>query len=210
MVKSLANTLIVTSSTDPFARGLDYLYGVRSLAPEPDMVDVMHNSVHRAPICQWIGQYIEQVNAALQVSLQACHRCISPSDRPLVKVLATPLAQSFQLDGLCNLQTTPITILIDVGRLAPEDWWLLVAHEYAHAYARCPGHHQVFTDALTRLCLGLGVVPPSGAASPETDLPFYPPYEALPDSLAFWRGEERDWQVRMTYYYGLSSFMDCC
>jgi hypothetical protein len=54
------------------------------------------------------------------------------------QIFAAPLAQAFGLDALCNLQTDPISILIDVGRVMPEDWLLVVAHEYAHAHAGTP------------------------------------------------------------------------
>ncbi|WP_245940158.1 hypothetical protein [Stenomitos frigidus] len=190
----LARDVHVTTSTDPFTRGLDYLYGVRSLALVPDMVDVVHDMEQRRPICVWVGHHIEAVNSALNECLLACHACFHPWEQPAIQIFAAPLAQSFGLDGLCNLKTKPMTILIDVGRLAPKDWLLLVSHEYAHAHAGSPGHHDAFARSLTHLCLGLGIVPPPDQAA---NLPSYPDYRSTKDPLAFWRGKGDDWRLRV-------------
>lgn len=170
-------------------RGLDYLYGVRSLALTPEMVDSVHDLENRIPLCTWIGNHIHAVNAQLDRHLQDCHACFHPPDRQDIQIFAAPLAESFGLDGLCNLRTRPITILIDVGRVAPADWLLLVAHEYAHVQAGLPGHHSQFARSLTHLCLGLDLVPPAYQPGQEESLRFYPPCPATSDPLAFWRGE---------------------
>ena len=130
---------------------------MRSLALDPDMVSLVYDLTHRIPACTWIGQHIEAINLQLNIHLQACHECFHPWERPVVQIFAAPLDQSFGLDALCNFQTQPLTILIDVGRVAPEDWLFLVVHEYAHAQAGYPGHHQPFADSLAHVCLGLGI-----------------------------------------------------
>jgi hypothetical protein len=188
----LTNNLIITTSADPFTRGLDYLYGVRSLAPEPEMVNAMHDVDRRIPICTWIGEHIEAVNLQLTAYLQACQDCFHLWEQPAAQIFAAPLAQTFGIDGFCNFQTHPITLLIDVGRVQPQDWLLLVAHECAHAHAGSPGHHSQFARSLSHLCLGLGIAsPPSHShteASLEELLRSYPYCPATADPLAFWQG----------------------
>jgi hypothetical protein len=184
----LVDSLIITTSTDPVACGLDYLYGVRSLALTPEMVDLVYDLEHRTPVCIWISNHIEVVNAQLNDCLQACHDCFHAWEQPAVQIFAAPLAQSFGLDALCNFQTEPISILVDVGRVRPKDWLLLVAHEYAHAHAGIPGHHHQFARSLTHLCLGLDIASPSYQPGQEDSLRFYPGYPPVPDPLAFWQG----------------------
>ena len=186
----MTDNLIVTTSADPFTRGLDYLYGVRSLALEPEMVDLVYDLDHRIPICTWISQNIEAVNTQLNAYLQACHDCFHPWEQRPVQIFAAPLAQSFGIDGLCNLQTHPITLLIDVGRVVPADWVLLVIHEYAHVHAGSPGHHQQFARSLAHLCLGLGIATPCWYPGMEDSLRSYPNCCPTQDPLEFWQGEE--------------------
>lgn len=171
---------------DAYNRGVEYLRVMQSLVPEKAMVDVMENVRDRVVICTWIGDNIHQVNAALQCCLLACHECFHPQKRRPTQIFAVPLAQSFGLDGLCNISTTPIAILVDVGRLAREDWLRLVVHEYVHAHLGSPGHNREFAAVLSHLCLGLGLEPPGEQISL---LPSWPPYTPTLDLLAFWRGE---------------------
>jgi hypothetical protein len=185
----VGNPVILTTSSDPFTRGLDYLYGVRSLALEPEMIAIVHDVDQRLPICTWIGTHIEVVNAALTTCLRACQACFHPWEQSVAQIYAAPLAQSFGLDGVCNLQTDPITILVDVGRVVPEDWLRLVVHEYAHAQTGCPGHHEQFARSLTHLCLGLGITPPYYQAGMEFQLRFHPAYRTTQKPLDFWKGE---------------------
>jgi hypothetical protein len=187
----LVNSLIVTTSTDPFQRGLDYLYGLRSLAGDPEVVDLVYDQVQRVPICTWIGEQIETINRQLQTYLQACHDCFHPEAQPIVQIFAAPLSPAYKIDGLCNLSSEPITLLVDVGRVLPADWLCLVAHEYAHAYTGEPGHHPQFAQALVHLCLGLGILPPSHLSLDEEALRFLPNYRPTPDPLAFWYGKGR-------------------
>ncbi|MBD2464355.1 hypothetical protein H6G89_25450 [Oscillatoria sp. FACHB-1407] len=183
------NSLIITTSTDPVVRGLDYLYGVRSLALEPEMVDLVYDLEHRIPICAWIAHNIDAVNAQLNRYLQLCHACFHAWEQPTLQIFAAPLAQAFGLDAVCNFQVYPISILIDVGRVMPRDWLSVVAHEYAHAHAGYPGHHEQFARSLTHLCLGLALPAPVYQAGNEDVLRFHPPCIPTSDPLAFWRGE---------------------
>lgn len=153
------------------------------------MVDLVHNLNHRTPICTWIGNHIEAVNTQLNIQLQACHACFHPWEQRAMQIFAAPLAQSFKIDGLCNLQTHPVTILIDVGRVVPENWLRLVAHEYAHAHAGSPGHHLQFARSLAHLCLGLEIELPLIPAGQEDRLRFYPRCRSTSDPLAFWQGK---------------------
>jgi len=102
--------------------------------------------------------------------------------------LAVPFASSVQLDGFCNIDTTPTTILVDVGRVAPADWLALVAHEYAHAHLGYPGHDRAYTEVLSHLCLGLGFAQPSFEPN-DRRIYCWPPYSPTIVPLALWRGE---------------------
>ena len=184
-------------SSDSFARGLDYLYVMRGLALDPEMVDLMFDLNTRSPICTWIGDRVDQVNASLQECLQTCHHCFHTADQPTIQIFAVPLASCFGIDGLCNLSTTPITLLIDVGRVMPQDWLALVVHEYAHAYAGSPGHHSGFARSLAHLCLALAIADPP---TTEDQLRVYPPYRSTSDPLAFWQGES-EWRSSVTDCY---------
>ncbi|MEA5502302.1 hypothetical protein VB735_04105 [Halotia wernerae UHCC 0503] len=185
---SLAGKLLITTNVDPFTRGLDYLYSARSLALDPEMVDVVYDLDKRIPICTWIANHIDVVNAELNACLQSCHNCFHPWQQRAIQIFAAPLAQSFGIDGLCNLKTDPITILIDVGRVVPEDWLALVMHEYAHAHTGFPGHYQEFAKSLAHLCLGLAIAPPFYQSGMEASLRSYPYCRPTQDPLAFWRG----------------------
>lgn len=200
----MSESLIITTNPDPIARGLDYLYGVRSLALDPQMVDLVDDLDNRTPICGWIGQNIDAINQQLNQYLQACHDCFHSWEQPAIQICAAPLAQSLGLDAICNIQTYPIAILIDVGRVVPEDWLLLVVHEYAHAHAGSPGHHQQFAQSLAHLCLGLGLATPAWQPGMEERLRFYPSCSPTPDPLAFWRGEGGDWRSSVTNSYFLA------
>ncbi|XZF62646.1 MAG: hypothetical protein ACSI46_27485 [Gloeotrichia echinulata DVL01] len=186
---SLVGKLIITTSTDPFTRGLDYLYGLRGLALDSEMIDVVYDMDNRIPLCTWIGEHIDGVNRQLESYLQACHDCFHPWEQPDIQIFAAPLAQCFEIYALCNLDTNPITILIDVGRVVPEDWLLLVVHEYAHAHAGYPGHHEQFGRSLTHLCLGLGIAARPWQSDMEFYLRFYPDCRPTQNPLAFWLGK---------------------
>jgi hypothetical protein len=175
--------------TDSFTVGLKYLLMVQHLVLEPKMVDVMDNLRDRISICTWIGKNIHIVNGELNTCLQACHECFRSLDRRKIQIFAVPFAQSFGIDGLCNIAIYPITIFVDVGRVATQDWLSLVAHEYTHAHLSESGHSQEFARVLTHLCLGLGLEPPSWEPGREGSLSTWPDCGSTIDPLAFWRGE---------------------
>jgi hypothetical protein len=174
--------------SDSFTRGCEYIRMVQRLVLEPKMVDVMDNLRDRIPICVFIGNNIDKVNTQLDTYLQACHECFHPQERRRMKILALPLAQSLGIDGLCNIYTNPITIFIDVGRVVPQNWLHVVAHEYAHAHLGESGHSQKFARILSHVCLGLGLEPPSVEPRMQTDLRSWPYCQPTRDPLAFWIG----------------------
>ncbi len=180
---------------DAFWRGISYLRQVRRLALSPLMIDVIDdgglaNSHHHREICTWIGENIQAVNATLTDYLDACHQCFALCDRPAIQIFATPLAEQFGIDGLCNIFVNPIAILIDVGRTSPNHWLGIVAHEYAHACVGDVGHGEQFAKILTHLCLGLGLdLPVWEPETMEAWLSNYPHCQLMIDPLAFWFGQ---------------------
>jgi hypothetical protein len=174
-------------SQEAFTAGLNYLYSARAFALHLDLIDLVYYPQQRQAVCTWIGNHIAKVNAELEQCLQACHACFHPQQRRSMQVLAAPFSATVAIDGWCNLQTQPLTILVDVGRVVPTDWIALVAHEYAHAHLGSPGHSTAFAAVLTHLCLGLGLELPS---LPEIEAwSMLPAYCLTKDPLAFWRGQ---------------------
>jgi hypothetical protein len=168
---------------------LAYLRAISQLAPTPAIVNLLDQESDRQLIWDWIGKSIDSVNTQLSHYLQLCHNCFHPPEQRPVQIFAVPLVHIYGVDGLCNFQTQPVTILIDVGRVAPSDWLKLVVHEYAHAHAGYPGHHQAFVKVLAHLCLGLGLEPPQSQASLGESLRHWPYCEPTIDPLTFWRGK---------------------
>ncbi|MBD2529252.1 hypothetical protein H6G97_06565 [Nostoc flagelliforme FACHB-838] len=175
--------------SDAFIRGRDYLHLVQGLALEPGMVDVFDNLRDRIPICTWIGENINTINAQINTYLGLCHECFHPQERRHIQIFAVPIAQSFGIDGLCNILINPITILVDVGRVAPRDWFGVVVHEYAHAHLGDFGHNEQFANILSHLCLGLGLEPPYWEAGMEATLRSWPHCKSTIDPLEFWIGQ---------------------
>lgn len=169
-----------------FERGLAYLYHVRAFAIEPDLIEMVHHCQAREAVCIGIGSHIDALNAQLQIYLQACHDCFHVWQRRSVQIFAAPFSPSFCIDGLCNLQVDPITILVDVGRVVPEDWLALVAHEYAHAHLGSPGHHPEFVQVLSHLCLGLDLPSPIDPEIHSADWRSFPPYRSTLNPDRFW------------------------
>jgi hypothetical protein len=197
-VSEVASWELTSSNTnpDPFQRGWQYLDRVRQLTPEPGMVELSDEISDRIRICTWIGDRIDGINLELTDYLEACHQCFPVAQRQNIQIFAAPLASRLGVDGLCNILLDPIAILIDVGRVKPEDWLGLVVHEYAHAHLKSPGHDRRFLEVLVHLCLGLGLVPPVCAASWELDpaansvqLRNWPHCTSTPNPLAFWQGK---------------------
>ncbi len=176
------------AKSDAFTRGCNYLRMVQRFAIEPKMVDVMDNLRDRIPICNFIGNNIDTINTQLGVYLDACHECFHPQKRKHIRILATPLAQSLGIDGVCNIFTTPVTIFVDVGRVVPQNWLHIVAHEYAHAHLGESGHSQKFATILSHVCLGLGLEPPYQQPGMEAYLRSWPYCQSTRDPLSFWIG----------------------
>ena len=168
--------------------GVEYLAQIAAVLPDLQTIDVMANLRDRDSICTWIGQSIGVINLQLQSHLRACDECFKPIDRRSIQIFAVPLAASIQLDGFCNILTTPTSILVDVGRVARPDWLALVAHEYAHAHLGAAGHEAEYAKVLSHLCLGLGL-PVQSPIHSDSSLAYWPPYQPIVDPLAFWRGE---------------------
>lgn len=162
---------------------------VRQLAVVPELVLWVPGEPQAERLWTWLGLHVAAVNRQLQVLLEACHGCFQPWERPWLEVWAVPLAPSCGLLGVCNLQTQPCTLLVDVGRVVPADWLGLLAHEYAHAQAGTAGHQARFAHALTQLCLGLALVLPLAAGTAAAAWGGYPVCQLTPDPLAFWRGQ---------------------
>jgi hypothetical protein len=188
--------VISKEQTQAYQAGVDYLQqisvllavGGASPLENRQMVDVMANLRDRVTICTWIGKSIGVVNLRLQSHLRTCDECFKPLDRRSMQIFAVPLAASIRLDGFCNIATSPISILVDVGRVAPPDWLALVAHEYAHAHLGAAGHDAEYALLLNHLCLGLGL-PVRSSIHSNSSLAVWPPYQPTIDPLAFWRGE---------------------
>jgi len=194
-VSEVASWQLTSSNTnpDPFQRGWQYLDRVRQLTPEPGMVELSDEISDRIRICTWIGDRIDGINLELTDYLEACHQCFPVAQRQNIQIFAAPLASRLGVDGLCNILLDPIAILIDVGRVNPEDWLGLVVHEYAHAHLKSPGHDRRFLEVLTHLCLGLGLVPPvcsfdSDRAVNSAHLRNWPHCSSTANPLAFWLG----------------------
>ncbi|HEY9764162.1 MAG TPA: hypothetical protein V6D07_16655 [Trichocoleus sp.] len=175
-------------NSDPVLQGTRYLETLRQITLKSVSVDLVGDLSLRLKMCGWIGLNIYKVNRRLQALLEDCQACFYPSEQPAVQIFAAPLAASLALDGVCNILSQPTTLLIDTGRVVPEDWLGAVAHEYAHAVVASPGHSVRFRQVLTHLCLGLGLLPPSSQKLSEA-LESWPPCRANPNPQGFWLGE---------------------
>ena len=69
-------------------------------------------------------------------------------------------------------------------------WLALVVHEYAHAQAGSPGHHQDFAVALIHLCRGLSLKLPEIEIGQENSLRLYPACQIVLDSWTWWQGKD--------------------
>jgi hypothetical protein len=184
---------------DPFTRGLDYLQQVQRLSPASDLIDLDCSTRQQIALCTWIGLHIDPINAELYACLQVCQACFQDWQQPPIQVFAAPFRSAYPLDGLCNLDSAPYTILIDVGRVVPQDWLGLVVHEYAHVQVNAPGHEHLFFNTMTHLCLGLGLsAPPDGAAD---RLCHWPPVRRRFDPMFFWMGHDWPCALPVTEYY---------
>lgn len=171
---------------DPVTRGVTYLRWLQSLALEPAMIAIPPHPNDQMRLCRWLGNHIGILNEQLATYVAACQACFHPEERQIIQVFATPLNPEYQVDAICNVLTSPISILVDPGRVVPQDWRKLVAHEVAHAQVGSPGHDDRFRDIMTHLCLGLGLEPPPASLSETRLLRQWPPCQSTVDPHAFW------------------------
>jgi hypothetical protein len=175
--------------TDVWLQGVEYLQKIQGLALDSRMINTLDFHRDRVAIYSWIGTHIHQINATLQTYGKQCAECWPIRDRPNVQIWAAPIVDSFAIDGCCNLGTSPVTLLIDVGRVIPAHWQRLVVHEYAHASVGRAGHTLEFTQALAHLCLGLGLPTPDLIHATVEQIQSFPPCTPTFNPLDFWQGK---------------------
>ncbi|NJN03197.1 MAG: hypothetical protein HC816_12420 [Leptolyngbyaceae cyanobacterium RM1_1_2] len=174
--------------TDPVLTGSDYLQQLRQVAIASDMIQLPESISQRLQINRWIGLHVESVNAQLRQYLSNCQHCFKPHQQVPAQVLAAPLSERYGIDAVCNLQTTPVTLLIDVGQIEPSDWQMAITHEYAHAQVGSPGHAEPFRQILHHLCLGLALPVPAATLTAQ-QLSSWPACRHRADKFAFWEGK---------------------
>jgi hypothetical protein len=143
----------------PMTNVKDYLRHLKQFEIEPGMID----QARAIAAADWIAANLDRVNGQLYQLVLACQDCFHPTNRPLVQIFAVPLHPACPVDGFCHLASG--TIVVDPGRVVPEDWLKLVAHEYAHLVTGVAGHSPQFARILAHLCLGLDLVEPEREAS---------------------------------------------
>ncbi|NJO78577.1 MAG: hypothetical protein HC827_08635 [Cyanobacteria bacterium RM1_2_2] len=111
--------MALSTDCDPFSRGLDYLYQIRALAIEPDLIQIIYQLKERIPVCTWIGSHIDTVNAVLQQQMQACQACFHPWEQRSIQIL--PLLSRMDL-ALMECVILPIP--------PSRYWWMWV--EFCH------------------------------------------------------------------------------
>jgi hypothetical protein len=129
----------------------------------------------------------DRANRVLSQHLITCQDCFHPANRCGVQVFAAPIDPNWRVDAFCNVRVDPATIVFDVGRVVPEDWLKVVAHEYAHAIVGGAGHSPRYGAVLQHLCLGLGFDLLPMPDWREADLQVFPACRSTLDPLAFWR-----------------------
>ncbi len=170
-----------------YEQGKAYCRRMASLVLDPQLVELRLPAKDKERLYCAIAQRISEINQELATHLGHCQQCFYPQQQLSLQIFAVPFAPHLNIDGLCNLNTQPMTILIDVGRMVRRDWLAAVVHEYAHAQTGEKGHHDRFFQNLTHLCLGLGLTPPSPNLTSE--LQHWPPCQPTRDPLAFWLGD---------------------
>jgi hypothetical protein len=168
-------------------RGQAYLERVRRSIAQPSTIATIEILADRDRIYEWIGAEIDRISQSLDRYLTECHGCFFPEQRRQIQILAAPFDRHCGVIGCCNINTEPISIFIDIGQVAPQDWLAPIAHEYVHAHLKKPGHDLEFARTLNHLCLGLGLTLPPDHQ--EDTLKYHPPCTPTIDPLSFWRGE---------------------
>jgi hypothetical protein len=139
-------------------------------------------------VLTWIGQHIHEINQQLHGILIELLACLQPQDRPSVEIFAAPIAPKVGIDGFCNLQTHPITLIVDPSRVIPADWPHLVVHELTHATAHGAGHGPRFYQVLSSLCLAQDLPIPPPDSLNRGVLSYWPPCRPNPQAEQFWLG----------------------
>jgi hypothetical protein len=173
------------AEADAGVRAARYLRVLRDLAINPYWIGLSESGADCSQAMESLGLHIDGVNQQLDDILQECLACFHPEKRPAVQILAAPIVPRAGLDGFCNLEVQPITLMVDPSRIMRADWNKLVIHELAHGMARSAGHGETFRDALSHLCLAFDLPEPPGAASAQV-LQSWPPYQTNPAWATFW------------------------
>jgi hypothetical protein len=176
--------------TDAARSGLAYLTQIQQFELQPGLINRFSGDSERQRYYTWIAAHHSRLNALLAGHLQACADCFYPENRPRLEIYAAPLVPEFAIDAFCNIRRPPGVIVVDLGRVVTADWLRVVVHEYAHAMVGSGGHSPRFGAIADHLCLGLGLQVPPATALSDTQLRSYPPCQARPHPLSFWRGEE--------------------
>jgi hypothetical protein len=174
------------AGTDPLVWAVHYLQALRDLAVEADWIVVANGAAPPTQALTGIGQYIYAINRRLDAILQDFLRCLQDFQQPQIQIFAAPILPQVGVDGFCNFQVAPVTLMVDPSRVIAADWPHLVAHELAHSMAQTLGHGEAFQRAIAHLCLAHDLpLPP--ANSLDTDvLRYWPPCRQNPESDRFW------------------------
>ncbi|MGF1567575.1 MAG: hypothetical protein ACFCVD_05835 [Nodosilinea sp.] len=176
------------AGADPVLRTTQYFRVLRELAVQADWVALAETGPSPLAALTWIGHHIHIINGQLGDILTDLLSCFEPGQHPSVQILAAPIAPKARVDGFCNLQVQPITLVVDPSRVVPTDWQNLVAHELAHGVARTAGHGLGFRQALTHLCLAQDLPLPPTVDTDDEVLKYWPPYQSNPGAEQFWIG----------------------
>lgn len=171
---------------DPVVWANRYLSWVRQRSLQADWIAITSAEVHHLAVLTVIGERIHDLNQRLNDILIALLSCLRPEEQPAIHLVAAPIALKVGIDGFCNLNTQPITLVVDPSRIAPVDWPHLVVHELAHALSQGSGHGPRFFEILSSLCLAQDLpIPPSDSLQRGV-LPYWPPCRPNPDANLFW------------------------
>jgi hypothetical protein len=165
-------------------KSAQYLGVVRDLSINPYWVGLSEQGSDCSVALNWLASHIGSINRELDAILQDCLGCFHAGQRPEVQIFAAPILPRAGIDGFCNPDVQPVTLVVDPGRVARADWYRLVIHELAHAMAKSAGHGEPFRTALGHLCLAFDLPTPPDD-SPDL-LQIWPPYEANPHWAEFW------------------------
>ncbi len=179
--------LAPTPGDDPVLRATQYLGLLRDLAVQPGWISLDHIADPPGAALSWIGQHVHEVNQQLNAILSDLLTCFEANQRSRVQLFAAPIAPHAGVDGFCR-DRSPITLMVDPGRIVPADWPGLVAHELAHAVAGASGHGAEFAGAIAHLCLAQDLPVPAPNLGAEA-LSYWPPCRRNPDPKQFWLGQ---------------------